>query len=206
MDVRKVYLVDTENVAGEWRWLLSSMRTKDMLILFYTEHSRGILYDDLEMILKYPCAIKLERCVAGKNALDFQLVSHLGYLIRTAPKSNYIIVSDDTGYDAVIKYWKNFDVSVTRMNMKDIPGRIRILKNKKEMDPSVERWIKAILKEEAFEEAEVDVICDIICEYSEEQLQTLYATLLKEFGHQRGVSIYQLFKPHLREIYHKISA
>ena len=92
---RKVYLVDTENVGTTWKEILPQKNTKDLIILFYTENSPGISYKDLNIIRQYPSSFDMILCYSGKNGLDFQLVSYLGYLIKTAPKSAYIIISND---------------------------------------------------------------------------------------------------------------
>ena len=57
------------------------------------------------------------KCNPGKNGLDFQLVSYLGYLLKTASKSNYVIVSNDCGFDAVVRFWQERGMSVSRTNV-----------------------------------------------------------------------------------------
>ena len=99
---RKVYLVDTENVGTAWKELLPQRGVKDMIILFYTENSPGISYVDLNVIREYPSSFDMILCYPGKNGLDFQMISYLGYLIKTAPKTEYVIISNDTGYDAAV--------------------------------------------------------------------------------------------------------
>ena len=71
----------------------------------------------LQLILQYPNQFEMIKCNPGKNGLDFQLVSYLGYLLKTASKSNYIIVSNDCGFDAVVKFWQDRGMSVIRSNV-----------------------------------------------------------------------------------------
>ena len=57
-------------------------------------------------------------------SLDFYLSSYLGYLIGKNHNSSYVVVSQDTGYDAVIEYWQNEGYDVKRINTKpDTPKK-----------------------------------------------------------------------------------
>jgi flagellar biosynthesis GTPase FlhF len=53
----------------------------------------------------------------SKNALDFQLTTHLGYLIGKGEHSGaaYRIVSNDTGFDCVVTYWKDKGIDIARI-------------------------------------------------------------------------------------------
>ena len=53
------------------------------------------------------------------HALDFQLCSELGYLIAMNKSDDFIIVTNDTGYDAAVKYWRHKEYSVKRIAGKD---------------------------------------------------------------------------------------
>ncbi len=55
--------------------------------------------------------------VGTKNALDFQLASHLGYLIGTNGNENtvYYIVSNDKGFDCICDFWRVKGISVERI-------------------------------------------------------------------------------------------
>ena len=62
--------------------------------------------------------------VGTKNALDFQLAAHLGYLIGQGnnQESKYYIVSNDKGYDCLCDYWKELDAVVERISLsEDVP-------------------------------------------------------------------------------------
>ena len=73
-------------------------------------------------------------CYPGKNGLDFQLVSYLGYLLKSAGKTEYIIISNDMGYDCVIHFWKEQGYKVSRMTVYDLIQRkkARITQQKQE--------------------------------------------------------------------------
>ncbi len=84
MATKKIFLVDTENVGSTWKDLLPIKTASDQILLFFTENSPNISYVDLELILQFPDRVEMIKCNPGKNGLDFQLVSYLGYL-RQSP-------------------------------------------------------------------------------------------------------------------------
>lgn len=53
----------------------------------------------------------------NKNALDFQLASQLGHLIREDNLATFFIVSKDKGYDCLNTYWKEQHVAVKRITL-----------------------------------------------------------------------------------------
>lgn len=134
MATKKIFLVDTENVGSTWKDLLPIKTASDQILLFFTENSPNISYVDLELILQFPDRVEMIKCNPGKNGLDFQLVSYLGYLLKTASKSNYIIVSNDSGFDAVVKFWQDRGMSISRMNVHRILQPNSIPDPKKSVD------------------------------------------------------------------------
>ena len=112
---KKFYLVDTENVGSVWVDLIPTMAKQDCLLLFYTVNSSGISYEDLLKLAGQEQKYQMIQCFTGRNGLDFQLVSYLGYLIKSNAKAEYIIISNDIGYDAVVRFWNAKDISVSRV-------------------------------------------------------------------------------------------
>lgn len=128
MATKNYYLVDTENVGSTWKDLLPAKTQDDQILLFYTENSPYMSYTDLQMILQYPNQFELIRCNPGKNGLDFQLVSYLGYLLCGSPESRFVIISNDNGFDAVVKFWTDKGMSILRGNTFHIlhPGEVEM--------------------------------------------------------------------------------
>lgn len=117
---KRIYLVDTENVHSTWKSLLPVLTKNDRMLLFYTANSPYISYADLKEILSYPDSFEMIECYTGSNGLDFQLVSYMGYLLKTAAKTEYVILSNDTGYDAAIKFWRDRERVVLRMTTAEL--------------------------------------------------------------------------------------
>ena len=122
---RMTYLIDSENVNDAWVKLLPRLERKDRIIIFYTENSPHFTVDSARIITDYKDRdISWKKCFAGRNALDFQLVSHMGYLISRYPRDTYAIMSNDTGFDAAVKYWTQEGIAVSRIrgNGKAVTG------------------------------------------------------------------------------------
>lgn len=130
---KKVYLVDTENVGAVWKHLFQLAANTDDILLFYTENTPFLSYNDLEYILSYKERFTMIKCYTGNNALDFQLVSYLGFMMKTGAKTQYIIVSNDTGYDAMVRFWNDRERNVSRLSQAEL---IRSVKQKMEKIPA----------------------------------------------------------------------
>lgn len=89
------FLVDFENIKTNGIKNLVNMSAGDEVIIFYTEQCKGITLDVIENITKNNVKLNCQKARTGtKNALDFQLASHLGYLIGKNEKDiKYHIVS-----------------------------------------------------------------------------------------------------------------
>lgn len=112
----KVFLIDTENVKNEWKSVLNQLSKKDKLLLFYTENSPNVSFADFSNLVNYSFKYEMIPCFKGKNGLDFQLVTYLGYLLRKNPFKEYVILSNDTGFDAVVYFWTGKGKKVSRVS------------------------------------------------------------------------------------------
>ena len=115
----KHYLIDSENVGDFWIPLLELPADSAELIVFYTKNSPHMSYDSLIKLKESDRKVTFIKCYEGTNALDFQLCSELGFLIAQNPGDEFIIVTNDTGYDAAVKYWRRKEYSVKRIAGKD---------------------------------------------------------------------------------------
>lgn len=122
---RVKYLIDTENVGSSWTELLPFLGKNDEILLFYTTNSPGIPYRDLQMIMEHPLQLEMIPCNTGKNGLDFQLSSYLGYLLRSSAKARYVILSKDMGYDPLVQFWKERGAEITRESAQEVVKAVR---------------------------------------------------------------------------------
>lgn len=114
--MKKTYLIDSENINDIWVEILHCLEDKDEILVFYTVKSAHMGYDRIIKLMEHKRGtIRWIRCFEGQNALDFQLVTELGSRIGQDSRREYIIVSNDTGYDAVVRYWQQKEYRVRRM-------------------------------------------------------------------------------------------
>lgn len=105
--MRDIYLIDFENVASEGLSGITYLSPEDQVIIFYSTNSNRLSMKMHILIGKSTCHLSyFEVSVGGKNALDHQISTWLGYLIGTgAAERSYYIVSRDMGYRHVANFW-----------------------------------------------------------------------------------------------------
>lgn len=113
------YLIDSENVGDFWIPLLELPDEETELIVFYTKNSPHMSYESLIRLKESDKKVTFVKCYEGTNALDFQLVSELGYRICQNEEGRFVVVTNDTGYDAAVKYWRRKKRSVKRITGKE---------------------------------------------------------------------------------------
>lgn len=109
----KIYYIDSENVGDSWIDLLSEDDSR--FLVFYTGHSPRIAYPQAIQLMNATNKPEFVECYEGNNGLDFQLVSYLGYELHTDNTNEMVIVSKDTGFDAVVHFWMDRGMNVKRV-------------------------------------------------------------------------------------------
>ena len=110
------HLIDTENMPYDWL-RLADIKWEDHVLLFRLKDSSKNYFtlDDLEKIGNLRIYMKIIECERGKpkmNALDFQLISYLGYLIGNNVDNSIKIYTNDTGFEPAIEFWKNKGINI----------------------------------------------------------------------------------------------
>ena len=111
------YLIDYENVGTQGLNGVNKLTEDDIICIFYSENADTLTFGLHRRLNESKANILYQKVEVGqKNALDFQLSSYLGYLLREnmEKQCNYFIVSHDKGYEVLINYWKRrrFDISL----------------------------------------------------------------------------------------------
>ena len=104
----KYYFVDYENVHADGCSGLEQVASGSQIYIVYSENCKNITLDILEKAGQAGAQLYAHKATTGgKNALDFQLSSLLGYIIgkNETKADEYIIVSKDTGYDGLVDFW-----------------------------------------------------------------------------------------------------
>lgn len=99
-----VYLVDYENVKNLQD--IMGLKGDDKVVIFYTKNANTLTFEDHIALQSTDATIEYKKVLAGNNALDFQLSSYLGFLIGQN-YTEFCIISNDKGYEAIIDFWKN---------------------------------------------------------------------------------------------------
>ncbi|MBQ4345611.1 MAG: hypothetical protein IJC75_00580 [Oscillospiraceae bacterium] len=111
----RLFLIDYENVNSAGLEGIGQLTQQDRVILFYSQSANTLSFDIMDEMLA--AGVMPERvCIAqsGKNALDFQLVTFLGYLIAKNTADEYYIISRDAGYTAAAAFCRsNLGAGVT---------------------------------------------------------------------------------------------
>lgn len=106
---RKVYLIDTENVGKEFTSELAKLGDLDRVIIFESDKSLKIKvsFSEAERLVKWGKIKTVKIKNTGSNAMDFTIATILGRLIEKNKYKEYIIVSNDNGYNTIVEYWKD---------------------------------------------------------------------------------------------------
>ncbi|GEM_PF-1133328 len=105
----RLFLIDYENVNSAGLHGIGQVDRQDRVILFYSHEANTLSFELMDEMLSaniLPERICLER--TGKNALDFQLVTFLGYLVAKEKADEYFIISKDSGYQAAISFCREY--------------------------------------------------------------------------------------------------
>ena len=108
------YLVDFENVGESGIKIASELPTSAYVLLFSTKSSAKV---NMAVLANHNLSsLKIFDVPQGSQSVDKHLLAYLGYLIgKHATKAKYVIVSKDTGYDAISAFWmEELGVSIRR--------------------------------------------------------------------------------------------
>ena len=104
----KYYLIDYENVNASGLDGIEDLTTDCRIVLFYTKNSSKIDLGIFTQLRNTEAELVVIEVHHGKQALDIQLGSYVGYLIGTEPiDTEYYIVSKDKGYRNIQDFWSD---------------------------------------------------------------------------------------------------
>lgn len=110
------YLIDYENVNADGMQGVERLEQTDRVMIFYSEHADRLTFE-LHRKLN-DSAAQVEYIKVGtnkKHALDFQLVSFLGYLLAKYEDEQFYIISRDNGFRNVISFWDEKDITIVQL-------------------------------------------------------------------------------------------
>ena len=184
------YLIDYENVKKDGLNAINKLSEKDKLCIFYSKNADTLTFGLHRRLNESTAQISFQKVEVGtKNALDFQLVSYLGYIIANKEDDNYYIVTKDNGFNSVCIYWgkRNINVSIVA----DLSGK-NLNQEKEEIASEVNRLISD--KEVAND------VTDFILQYKTKQ--GINNALVKKYpskDNKQASELYKLIKPLLKD-------
>ena len=183
------YLVDYENVGPEGMNGIELLDTDNKVYIFYTKNADKLTFDLHIKLIHAKAEVLLFKVESGqKNALDFQLSSYLGWLIRENfdGQNNYFIVSKDNGFSSLAPFWKKNGIKISFV--------ADVAQNKAK---SVTEDLTPIVAGYINDTKNAPAVANIIASYKTKQ--GINGALVKAFGSQRAGEIYKAIKPLLSD-------
>ena len=102
------FLVAFENVKSKGLVGIDQLGSDDHVVIFYSENSDTISFEMHCSVMRAAASVEYMKVnVGGKNALDFQLSTLLGYMVAQQNNSHIFIISNDKGFDKLHDFWEN---------------------------------------------------------------------------------------------------
>jgi hypothetical protein len=179
-----IYLIDYENVKSNGLKGVSKLDQFDRVYIFYSVNAETLTFEVHQQINESQADVSYIKIDAGgKNALDFQLSTYLGYLVAQENEEQFYIVSDDTGFDFVIKFWSKHKKKINKVSNLLLQSKMN------EQQLLLEKIMELLpqYKEEAA------VIRKFINDYKTKQ--GLNNALVKQYESKKAGEIYKAIKP-----------
>ncbi|MGN0611668.1 MAG: PIN domain-containing protein [Ruminiclostridium sp.] len=178
-----IYLIDFENVHSDGLKGIEQLAQTDICYVFYSEHAGVLTFNIHKKIIESKAKIYyVEAQVGMKNALDFQLVSYLGYMIRENQEASYCVISNDRAFALVADFWKNKGVDVA--SAVSLAAAVRLKENEKTASQ-----LALLIPDKQ----EREFVAKCIEELSTKQ--GINNRIAKKYGTTRAGEIYKLIKP-----------
>lgn len=186
------YLVDYENVKTQGLNGVNKLPEEDVVCIFYSENADNLTFGLHRRLNESKANIIFQKVEVGhKNALDFQLSSYLGYIIRENENKpyDYYVVTKDKGYESLVNYWRKKKVNVSLV--------VDVAKQSEQgAQNALEKQVADLIKDKA----EASAISKIIQQYKTKQ--GINNALMKKYSskdNKKASEIYTAIKPLLAE-------
>ncbi len=206
------YLVDFENVGLKGLEGAEKLSAQDRIHLFSTEKAAKIDTATLSR-LNVP-GFKVYEVPSRKQSVDMHLVSWLGYLLAEGEDARYVIVSNDTDYDGIIRFWKaQKGVSVQRRaNMKNAgPQKPTLSAKKPEAGDrpaqgagkpaardkvALNQAVQLALGRAGIDNNQIGYVASRVAKHygKDHCKQGVYRDIISKFGQKKGLEVYNCIR------------
>ncbi len=192
-----IYLIDyenTKNLSG-----INNLSADDCVVIFYSNKANSLSFDAHKEIMLSNAKVEYKYVdVGSQNALDFQLSSYLGYIIKQNENTEckIYIVSKDKGFSHVSSFWekeKSIDIQI----LCDLTGKEQ---NSPSENPKPNCDIESTLRQSDVQlsESEIKEIISMVKKYK--TTQTINGNLNKLFKDStKAGTILKLVRPFIKK-------
>lgn len=154
---KRAILVDYENVVNEGLAYVDRLSEENKVVIFYSKNANSMTFQTHQKLMDSKATIEyMEVTVGGRNALDIQLATYLGYLAGKADAEEYYMISKDNGFRHVEIFCEqklHLNISckpyIGKYFLDDEKEESQIIESvKQEETESIETEVKEELKEE----------------------------------------------------------
>ena len=193
---RRVYFIDYENVAKAGLKGIDELSRKDAVYIFYSAYSNSLTFHEHESLMNTKAEIEyFDVRTVGKNALDFQLSSYIGYVIGQDENIVCYIVSKDNGFANVVNFWRARGANIQIVTDISVTPKHRSVK-RSEVAELLEKT------ENEFSEEDIIFVRDTMRKHMKDLTVPLptvknriNSELCKKYGGDRTKIIYNAVKP-----------
>lgn len=112
------YFIDYENTKENGLNGVDTLGSDDKVIIFLGQQDKSISFEKFALCFQSRATFKFFKAKnAGKNYLDFQLSSYLGYAIAEEKPERVVIISNDSGFDSVVDFWRDQGLKIQRQGV-----------------------------------------------------------------------------------------
>ena len=202
------YLVDYENVNEIGLEGIHQLNEADKVFVFYSARIKTIpLERSIELIRSKAKIEFIEIHKTGKNYLDFQLATYLGFLVGKGEKESVYIISKDTGFNSVVDFWKERNINIFQRvaigeKKQEVKNQVKQVQMKqeqmkqeqasKDLSEPYRKKVREAVKNLKLSPSGYTSIYKAIVECSDKQ--KLNNALIKSFNSENGAIIYGTIK------------
>ena len=203
---KKYYFIDYENVHKTGFNGLLNLNSNDNVIIFYSGNADKITFNLHKEIIDSKADITyFEVKAGGKNALDFQLSTYLGYLIGNKKKAKGYIVSNDKGFEYVRDFWKKQGFKIEIISNINSDSETQQPEKPKPVQKYSREDFQKAFKDMNISKANLDFIINTVETHMKQtsislpqRKQNINTELCKKFGNDETKKIYKNLKPFLK--------
>ena len=229
MEVREIetfYLIDYENVNSDGLIGCDKLTKTDHIIIFFTKNAMKI--NMTEIANHGDAELVMIEVPAGKQSADIHIGSYIGYLagINKGKDCSIVVVSKDTDFDNVIKFWKTKTgvktsrVQQIKVSTPKITTAKQTTTSKKVLSKydkptkamsvnkttgagknktTVNTKIMQLLSKSGFDNDIVTFVASTVVKNIDVKngKQQIYRTIISKYGQNKGLNIYNHIKKHV---------